>query len=96
MFTIVLFLYNHSSGISSRADRGKLGSVFLGEKASEWTKSVTKLKQIVSYPLPQLLRSTGRIRGTLPLTVLKVLASLACHGKAELLYLFYCNADLRN
>ncbi|XP_026158696.1 DNA mismatch repair protein Mlh3 isoform X2 [Mastacembelus armatus] len=28
----------------------------------------------------ELLRSTGRVRGTLPLTVLKVLASLACHG----------------
>ncbi|XP_034714786.1 DNA mismatch repair protein Mlh3 [Etheostoma cragini] len=28
----------------------------------------------------ELLRSTGRMRGTLPLTVLKVLASLACHG----------------
>ncbi|TNN45966.1 DNA mismatch repair protein Mlh3 [Liparis tanakae] len=27
-----------------------------------------------------LLRSTGRVRGSLPLTVLKVLASLACHG----------------
>lgn len=29
----------------------------------------------------QLLRSTGRVKGALPLTVLKVLASLACHGK---------------
>ncbi|XP_058471863.1 DNA mismatch repair protein Mlh3 [Solea solea] len=28
----------------------------------------------------ELLRSAGRVRGTLPLTVLKVLASLACHG----------------
>ncbi|XP_028252051.1 DNA mismatch repair protein Mlh3 isoform X1 [Parambassis ranga] len=28
----------------------------------------------------ELLHSTGRVRGTLPLTVLKVLASLACHG----------------
>ncbi|XP_018601605.2 DNA mismatch repair protein Mlh3 isoform X2 [Scleropages formosus] len=28
----------------------------------------------------ELLRSTGRVRGTLPLTVLKVLASQACHG----------------
>ncbi|XP_046903895.1 DNA mismatch repair protein Mlh3 isoform X2 [Hypomesus transpacificus] len=28
----------------------------------------------------ELLRLTGRVRGSLPLTVLKVLASLACHG----------------
>nr|XP_015825668.2 DNA mismatch repair protein Mlh3 isoform X1 [Nothobranchius furzeri] len=28
----------------------------------------------------ELLRSAGRVKGTLPLTVLKVLASLACHG----------------
>ncbi|XP_074548042.1 DNA mismatch repair protein Mlh3 isoform X2 [Halichoeres trimaculatus] len=28
----------------------------------------------------ELLCSTGRVKGTLPLTVLKVLASLACHG----------------
>ncbi|XP_056151814.1 DNA mismatch repair protein Mlh3 isoform X2 [Lampris incognitus] len=28
----------------------------------------------------ELLRSTGSVKGTLPLTVLKVLASLACHG----------------
>ncbi|XP_034783940.1 DNA mismatch repair protein Mlh3 isoform X4 [Acipenser ruthenus] len=27
-----------------------------------------------------LIQSTGRVRGTLPLTVLKVLASQACHG----------------
>uniref|UniRef100_A0A672FVY0 WW domain-containing protein n=1 Tax=Salarias fasciatus TaxID=181472 RepID=A0A672FVY0_SALFA len=31
----------------------------------------------------ELLRSTGRVRGTLPLTVLKVLASLACHGAVK-------------
>uniref|UniRef100_A0A8C9XVG4 WW domain-containing protein n=1 Tax=Sander lucioperca TaxID=283035 RepID=A0A8C9XVG4_SANLU len=34
----------------------------------------------VIKPIVELLRSTGRVRGTLPLTVLKVLASLACHG----------------
>ncbi|XP_077587333.1 DNA mismatch repair protein Mlh3 [Stigmatopora nigra] len=28
----------------------------------------------------ELLRSTGTVKGTIPLTVLKVLASLACHG----------------
>ncbi|XP_077477620.1 DNA mismatch repair protein Mlh3 isoform X2 [Stigmatopora argus] len=28
----------------------------------------------------ELLRSTGTVKGTLPLTVLKVLASVACHG----------------
>ncbi|CAN9502193.1 unnamed protein product [Ophioblennius macclurei] len=31
----------------------------------------------------ELLRSAGRVRGTLPLTVLKVLASLACHGAVK-------------
>ncbi|XP_019712949.1 DNA mismatch repair protein Mlh3 isoform X1 [Hippocampus comes] len=30
--------------------------------------------------LIELLRSTGTVKGSLPLTVLKVLASLACHG----------------
>ncbi|KAM6961232.1 DNA mismatch repair protein Mlh3 [Aplochiton taeniatus] len=28
----------------------------------------------------EVLRFTGRVRGTLPLTILKVLASIACHG----------------
>lgn len=48
--------------------------------------------------IPQLLRSTGRVRGTLPLTVLKVLASLACHGKDNQLlsgleYIFFCDSE---
>lgn len=30
----------------------------------------------------QLLQTTGGIQGTLPLTVQKVLASQACHGKS--------------
>ena len=35
----------------------------------------------------QLFCSTGSVRRTLPLTVLKVLASLACHGRLLLLLL---------
>ncbi|KAM8833633.1 DNA mismatch repair protein Mlh3 [Synchiropus picturatus] len=31
----------------------------------------------------ELLRESGRVRGTLPLTVLNVLASLACHGAVK-------------
>ncbi|XP_062325905.1 DNA mismatch repair protein Mlh3 isoform X1 [Osmerus eperlanus] len=41
------------------------------------------IKSIVEEYLQEqieLLRLTGRVRGSLPLTVLKVLASLACHG----------------
>lgn len=36
-----------------------------------------------SAVLFKLLRLTGRVGGTLPLTVLKVLASLACHGNKK-------------
>uniref|UniRef100_A0A3P8RMN2 WW domain-containing protein n=1 Tax=Amphiprion percula TaxID=161767 RepID=A0A3P8RMN2_AMPPE len=40
-------------------------------------KPIVEVRLVLSW---YLLNSTGRVRGTLPLTVLKVLASLACHG----------------
>ncbi|TWW72163.1 DNA mismatch repair protein [Takifugu flavidus] len=45
-------------------------------------RPIVEVRQIQTNcsPFIKLLRSTGRVRGTLPLTVLKVLASLACHG----------------
>lgn len=42
-----------------------------------------KHEHLLFLSLSQLLRSAGRVRGSLPLTVLKVLASLACHGKVK-------------
>lgn len=50
----------------------------------------------VLQSLFQLLRSAGRVRGTLPLTVLKVLASLACHGKTKCSVYFLCCYNLIN
>ncbi|KAJ8396882.1 hypothetical protein AAFF_G00012050 [Aldrovandia affinis] len=63
---------------------GKVPVCFVEREASELRRGRhTATKAIVEEYIREqieLLRSTGRVRGTLPLTVLKVLASQACHG----------------
>ncbi|MBN3294905.1 MLH3 protein, partial [Amia calva] len=63
---------------------GKVPVCFLEREANELRRGrQTVTKAIVEEYIREqieLLHSTGRVRGTLPLTVLKVLASQACHG----------------
>ncbi|XP_068563098.1 DNA mismatch repair protein Mlh3 isoform X2 [Cebidichthys violaceus] len=63
---------------------GKVPLCFMEKESNELRRGrPSVLKPIVEEYLQEqieLLRSTGRVRGSLPLTVLKVLASLACHG----------------
>ncbi|XP_035808273.2 DNA mismatch repair protein Mlh3 isoform X1 [Amphiprion ocellaris] len=63
---------------------GKVPLCFTEKESNELRRGrPSVIKPIVEEYLQEqieLLRSTGRVRGTLPLTVLKVLASLACHG----------------
>ncbi|XP_074516815.1 DNA mismatch repair protein Mlh3 isoform X1 [Sebastes fasciatus] len=63
---------------------GKVPLCFMEKESNELRRGRSSvIKPIVAEYLQEqieLLRSTGRVRGTLPLTVLKVLASLACHG----------------
>ncbi|CDQ68006.1 unnamed protein product [Oncorhynchus mykiss] len=63
---------------------GKVPMCFTEKESNELRRGRRSIiKPIVEEYLQEqieLLRSTGRVRGTLPLTVLKVLASLACHG----------------
>nr|XP_020446667.1 DNA mismatch repair protein Mlh3 isoform X2 [Monopterus albus] len=63
---------------------GKVPLCFLEKESNELRRRrPSVIKPIVEEYLQEqieLLRSTGRVRGTLPLTVLKVLASLSCHG----------------
>ncbi|XP_033498743.1 DNA mismatch repair protein Mlh3 isoform X1 [Epinephelus lanceolatus] len=63
---------------------GKVPLCFMEKESNEVRRGrPSVIKPIVEEYLREqieLLRSTGRVRGTLPLTVLKVLASLACHG----------------
>ncbi|XP_061751337.1 DNA mismatch repair protein Mlh3 isoform X2 [Nerophis ophidion] len=63
---------------------GKVPVCFVEKENNELRrKRPSVIKRVVEDYLQEqieLLRSTGRARGTLPLTVLKVLASLACHG----------------
>ncbi|XP_061898044.1 DNA mismatch repair protein Mlh3 isoform X2 [Entelurus aequoreus] len=63
---------------------GKVPVCFVEKENNELRrKRPSVIKRVVEDYLQEqmeLLRSTGRVRGTLPLTVLKVLASLACHG----------------
>ncbi|XP_029900958.1 DNA mismatch repair protein Mlh3 isoform X1 [Myripristis murdjan] len=63
---------------------GKVPRCFTEKESNETRRGrPSVIKPIVEEYLREqieLLRSTGRVRGTLPLTVLKVLASLACHG----------------
>ncbi|KAM3871356.1 DNA mismatch repair protein Mlh3 [Diretmus argenteus] len=63
---------------------GKVPLCFMEKESNELRRGrASVIKAIVKEYLREqieLLRSAGRVRGTLPLTVLKVLASLACHG----------------
>ncbi|XP_070698488.1 DNA mismatch repair protein Mlh3 [Pempheris klunzingeri] len=63
---------------------GKVPLCFMEKESNEVKRGrPSVIKPVVEEYLREqieLLRSTGRVRGTLPLTVLKVLASLACHG----------------
>ncbi|XP_063765490.1 DNA mismatch repair protein Mlh3 [Eleginops maclovinus] len=63
---------------------GKVPLCFMEKESNEVRRGrPSVIKPVVEEYLREqieLLRSTGRVRGTLPLTVLKVLASLACHG----------------
>ncbi|XP_039459114.1 DNA mismatch repair protein Mlh3 isoform X3 [Oreochromis aureus] len=63
---------------------GKVPLCFMEKESNELRRGrPSVIKPIAEEYLREqieLLRSTGRVRGTLPLTVLKVLASLACHG----------------
>uniref|UniRef100_UPI0037E87E49 DNA mismatch repair protein Mlh3-like isoform X2 n=1 Tax=Semicossyphus pulcher TaxID=241346 RepID=UPI0037E87E49 len=63
---------------------GKVPLCFIEKESNELRRGrPSVIKPIVEEYLREqieLLCSTGRVRGTLPLTVLKVLASLACHG----------------
>ncbi|XP_069049264.1 DNA mismatch repair protein Mlh3 isoform X2 [Lepisosteus oculatus] len=63
---------------------GKVPVCFLEREANELRRGrQTVTRAIVEEYIREqieLVRSTGRVRGTLPLTVLKVLASQACHG----------------
>ncbi|XP_033968055.1 DNA mismatch repair protein Mlh3 isoform X1 [Pseudochaenichthys georgianus] len=63
---------------------GKVPLCFMEKESNELRRGrPSVIKTIVEEYLREqieLLRSTGTVRGTLPLTVLKVLASLACHG----------------
>ncbi|KAI1895512.1 hypothetical protein AGOR_G00107020 [Albula goreensis] len=63
---------------------GKVPVCFVEREANEIRRgrnSATKaiVEEYIREQI-ELLRSAGRVRGTLPLTVLKVLASQACHG----------------
>uniref|UniRef100_A0A7N6A230 WW domain-containing protein n=1 Tax=Anabas testudineus TaxID=64144 RepID=A0A7N6A230_ANATE len=63
---------------------GKVPLCFMEKESNELRRGRPSIiKSVVEEYLQEqieLLRSAGRVRGTLPLTVLKVLASLACHG----------------
>ncbi|KAF3701276.1 DNA mismatch repair protein Mlh3 MutL protein -like protein 3 [Channa argus] len=63
---------------------GKVPLCFMEKESNELRRGrPSVIKPIVEEYLQEqieLLCSAGRVRGTLPLTVLKVLASLACHG----------------
>ncbi|XP_037097660.1 DNA mismatch repair protein Mlh3 [Syngnathus acus] len=63
---------------------GKVPICFVEKENNELRrKRPSVIKRVVEDYLQEqmeLLRSTGTVKGTLPLTVLKVLASLACHG----------------
>nr|XP_040055347.1 DNA mismatch repair protein Mlh3 isoform X1 [Gasterosteus aculeatus aculeatus] len=73
-----------SSAAKPQALVGKVPLCFMEKESNEVRRGrPSVIKTIVKEYLQEqieLLRSTGRVRGSLPLTVLKVLASLACHG----------------
>ncbi|XP_068195677.1 DNA mismatch repair protein Mlh3 isoform X2 [Antennarius striatus] len=63
---------------------GKVPVCFLEKESNELKRGrPSVIKSVVEEYLQEqieLLRSAGRVKGMLPLTVLKILASLACHG----------------
>ncbi|KAL6105731.1 mlh3 [Pungitius sinensis] len=73
-----------SAAAKPQALVGKVPLCFMEKESNELRRGrPSVIKTVVKEYLQEqieLLRSTGRVRGTLPLTVLKVLASLACHG----------------
>ncbi|XP_061699144.1 DNA mismatch repair protein Mlh3-like isoform X5 [Syngnathoides biaculeatus] len=73
-----------SQGQNDEVLVGKVPVCFVEKENNELRrKRPSVVKRVVEDYLQEqmeLLRSTGRMKGTLPLTVLKVLASLACHG----------------
>uniref|UniRef100_A0A8C2ZVQ3 WW domain-containing protein n=1 Tax=Cyclopterus lumpus TaxID=8103 RepID=A0A8C2ZVQ3_CYCLU len=73
-----------SQAANPQALVGKVPLCFMEKESNELRRGrPSVIKPIVKEYLQEqieLLCSTGRVRGTLPLTVLKVLASLACHG----------------
>ncbi|KAH0620489.1 hypothetical protein JD844_021007 [Phrynosoma platyrhinos] len=73
---------------------GKVPLCFVEREANELrrgrqtvAKSIVQVRygcsQIMSFCCFQLLQTTGGAQGTLPLTILKVLASQACHGAVK-------------
>ncbi|XP_059209374.1 DNA mismatch repair protein Mlh3 isoform X2 [Centropristis striata] len=75
---------NFSQAADPQVFVGKVPLCFTEKESNELRRGRPSIiKPLVEEYLREqveLLRSTGRVRGTLPLTVLKVLASLACHG----------------
>ncbi|XP_008281152.1 DNA mismatch repair protein Mlh3 isoform X1 [Stegastes partitus] len=73
-----------SQAADPRVFVGKVPLCFTEKESNELRRGrPSVIKPVVEEYLREqieLLRSAGRVRGTLPLTVLKVLASLACHG----------------
>ncbi|XP_068436849.1 DNA mismatch repair protein Mlh3 isoform X2 [Clinocottus analis] len=73
-----------SQAANPQALVGKVPVCFMEKESNELRRGrPSVIKPIVKEYLQEqieLLRLTGRVRGALPLTVLKVLASLACHG----------------
>uniref|UniRef100_A0A8C4AAG4 MutL C-terminal dimerisation domain-containing protein n=1 Tax=Denticeps clupeoides TaxID=299321 RepID=A0A8C4AAG4_9TELE len=59
---------------------GKLPVCFMEKESNELRRGRTSVIMSLAEVSFILLRSTGRVRGTLPLTVHNVLASQACHG----------------
>ncbi|KAK2826134.1 hypothetical protein Q5P01_020348 [Channa striata] len=75
---------NFSHAADPQVFVGKVPLCFMEKESNELRRGrPSVIKPIVEEYLQEqieLLCSAGRVRGTLPLTVLKVLASLACHG----------------
>nr|XP_046268247.1 DNA mismatch repair protein Mlh3 isoform X2 [Scatophagus argus] len=73
-----------SQAVNPQVFIGKVPLCFMEKESNELRRGrPSVIKPIVEEYLREqieLLRSAGRVRGSLPLTVLKVLASLACHG----------------
>ncbi|XP_065822517.1 DNA mismatch repair protein Mlh3 isoform X2 [Labrus bergylta] len=73
-----------SGAVAPHVFVGKVPLCFMEKESNELRRGrPSVIKPIVEEYLREqieLLCTTGRVKGTLPLTVLKVLASIACHG----------------